>query len=166
MLLGSLALGGVFYLDRCDLYGNVLSRHCAKNGLTTEGLNHALDVVARQGANSTWKIGLIDDEGFDAVDAADTMSSHAGWTEITAYDEATRPLWGPGVITGKLAVNASYIAFNMNAAKSIKGMFLSSNNTKGGTTGILLCTGIFDDAASMLPAERAKGFYRLSAEGR
>ena len=164
--MGSIQIGGAFFFERCDKNGRVISRHFAKNGLTTPGLNHALDVIARQGSQSTWKIGLIDDENFDAVSVDDTMSSHAGWTEVTDYSEANRPLWGPGVVTGKLAVNSAHVAFTMTAEKTVKGMFLVSENTKGGTTGILLCTGIFDAEALMLPTEVYKGFYRLSAEGR
>jgi len=161
-----LCLGGEFLFERCDPLGRVLSRHYAKNGLTTAGLNDALETLVRQGTLRTWRIGLIDDDGFDEVLVADTMASHAGWTESTAYAEANRPLWGPGAISGKLAINAVRVDFTMTATTSIKGAFLSSDGTKGGSSGILLCTGIFDSAAAMLDTETFKCFYRLSADGR
>ena len=162
---GSLLLGGEFWLERWR-GDTLIKRYRAKNGLTTAGLNDALETLVRQGTLRTWRIGLIDDTDFDEVDVADTMASHAGWTELTSYDEASRPLWGPAAVTGKLAVNSSSVAFTLSADASIKGLFLSSDGTKGGTTGILLCTGLFDDAAAMLDNEVAKCFYRISVQGR
>lgn len=160
-----LMLGGAFLVERVR-NGRVLSRHYAKNGLTLVGLNHSLDVVARQGSQSTWKMGLIAADGYDQVASSDTMSSHAGWTEAVSYTEANRPLWNPGAISGKLAVNPVKTVFTLNADTEVQGMFLVSDNTKSGTAGILLCTGIFDSPALMLSGELMRCFYRLSAEGR
>jgi hypothetical protein len=72
------------------------------------------------------------------VAAGDTMSSHAGWTEFTGYDEATRELWD-FVQTGASATNAASRAeFTITlASQTIGGLFLVNNSTKGGSTGIL-----------------------------
>jgi hypothetical protein len=81
------------------------------------------------------------------------MASHAGWTEQTGYSQATRPACtfgtattaDPSVITNSLAA----AAFSINATATIGGAFLTSNNTKSGTTGIL-----FSAAAFAAPGDR------------
>ncbi len=77
--------------------------------------------------------------------AADTMSSHAGWTEVTAYDEATREALTLGTVSGQSVDNsASKASFSINADSTvIGGCFVATNNTKGGTTGVLYSIGAF-----------------------
>jgi hypothetical protein len=75
------------------------------------------------------------------------MSSHAGWTEVTAYSESTRPIAtfaaatnaNPSVVTN----TASKATFTMNGTTTVGGAFLTSNNTKGGTTGTLFSAADF-----------------------
>jgi hypothetical protein len=75
------------------------------------------------------------------------MSSHIGWTEVTAYSNANRPTAtfatpttaDPSVVTN----SASPASFNINATATIGGAFLTSNNTKGGTTGTLFSAADF-----------------------
>lgn len=158
-------LGGTFYCERWR-NGRLISRHRAKNGMTLVGLNDALEVLCRQQTQRTWKIGLIDAAGFDELSEDDTMASHAGWTEITAYSEGTRPAWGPGAAAGQVSINASSVAFTFTSAKTIGGLFLASDNTKGGTSGILLCTGELTTPATMAIGEQYKAIYEFVAEGR
>lgn len=75
---------------------------------------------------------------FDAR-AADTMASHASWTELTAYSEANRQAFTPGTIAnGSVDNSASKAVFTINAdATIIAGLFMADNNSKGGTTGTL-----------------------------
>lgn len=64
--------------------------------------------------------------------AGDTMASHAGWTEFTGYDEATRELWD-FIQTVASATNAASVAeFTITlATQTIGGVFLVALNTKG-----------------------------------
>ena len=86
--------------------------------------------------------------------AGDTMSSHAGWTEVTDYSQSTRPACSfgsasntnPSVITN----SGSPATFSINATTTVGGAFLTTNNTKGGTTGIL-----FSAADFQSPGDRA-----------
>lgn len=95
-------------------------------------------------ASASWFIGLISSVGYGAgVVAADTMGSHAGWTEFTAYDEATRQAWGPGSPSSNSVTNAAPATFTANADGTVKGIFITSVSTKGGTTGTLLSGGLF-----------------------
>jgi hypothetical protein len=66
------------------------------------------------------------------------MGSHAGWAESVAYSNANRPTFTPGTVAaGSVDNSAAKAAFTINATAVIKGGFLTTNNTKGGTTGTL-----------------------------
>ena len=104
----------------------------------TEVLNKALDVMYRnQTQIATWYVGLIQNDNFTGLAAGDTMASHAGWEECTTYDEAARPAITFGAASGGAIANGTPVEFTMNASKTVKGFFLTSVSTKGGTTGVL-----------------------------
>lgn len=114
------------------------------NLVTNEGLDHLLDVTLSNATQvSTWYVGLID--GSPTIAAGDTMSSHAGWTEITAYDEANRVTWTDGGVSGQSVDNSGATAtFTISTnSTTVGGAFLVSNNTKGGSTGTLYAAGAF-----------------------
>jgi hypothetical protein len=103
-----------------------------ENLIVDEGLNYLLenDLVA-----STLYIGLTD--GTPTVAAGDTMASHDGWTEVTAYSEAARQAWGQGAASSGSITNAIAATFTANATSTVGGGFLTTVATKGGTTGTL-----------------------------
>ena len=104
----------------------------------TAGLNDFLNSLFHAGTQrTTWYVMLINNSGYTGLAAGDTMSSHAGWTEITDYTSATRLEWTEGAAAGGSIVNSASITITFNAAVSIKGIALTTDNTKGGTTGIL-----------------------------
>lgn len=115
-----------------------------RNLVTTAGLNKYLDATLKTGlATPAWYVGLTD--GTPTVDATDVMSSHVGWVEVTAYDEATRQAWTPGTIAaGSIDNSASQATITVDTnSTTIGGAFLVDNSTKGGTTGTLLMAGVF-----------------------
>jgi len=115
------------------------------NTIVTVGLNHWLD-VAFHGETQVdpWYIGLIEDSGWSGVVAGDTMASHAGWTECTAYSEANRVEYNEAAAAAGVTTNSANKAeFSMNATKTLKGAFLVSDNTKGGSSGTLFAAGAF-----------------------
>lgn len=118
------------------------------NLVVTTGRNKYLDATIKTGsASPAWYVGLVDNAGYTAYNAGDTMASHSGWTESSAYSNATRPAYTPGTVaSGSVDNGASKAVFNINATATIRGAFLADNSTKGGTTGILL--GVGDFAAS------------------
>jgi len=114
------------------------------NLVTTAGLNKYLDSTIKTGVSSpTWYIGLTD--GTPSAAAGDTMASHAGWTEVTAYDEANRVEYQEGTISSGSVDNSGNTAtFTISAnSTTVGGAFLVNNNTKGGSTGDLLAVGAF-----------------------
>ena len=115
------------------------------NGVTNIGKNSQLDVLFNSGTQVTaWYLGQVDNAAFTAFAAADTMASHAGWTEHVAYSEATRPQWNPAAAAAKVSVNSTPVEFNITGgASTLYGAFCTSNNTKGGSTGTLWATAAF-----------------------
>jgi hypothetical protein len=77
------------------------------------------------------------------VVAADTSAAHGGWTEDQNYSQAARPTaaWAVAA-TGSKSLSSAAV-FTLNGNTTIKGCFLMSISTKGGTTGILYSAGLF-----------------------
>ena len=101
---------------------------------------------------TTWYLGLITGPGV-TTNAADTMSSK-GWTEFTGYSNANRVT---ASFTAATNANPSVVTnsgtpanFNINASGTVGGAFLTSNNTKSGTTGTL-----FSEKAFSSPGDRS-----------
>jgi len=96
---------------------------------------------------AAWFIGLYGPLASNTPAAGDTMASHAGWTEVVPYSNATRPTATFGVPTlnnPSAATNsASPASFTINASQTVGGAFLVSNSTKSGTTGILFSASDF-----------------------
>ncbi len=164
--MSGFAIGGMFKAEHYSVRGNLIHVYYAKNGITLLGLNHVLEVLCRQQTQSTWKIGLMDNTGFTALSEDDQMNSHAGWTEVVDYEETTRPLWAPGTTSGQAIINAGAVVFTFTADKDINGLFVTSDDAKSGTAGLLFCTGSFDASATMQIGEQLKCFYRIAVEGR
>lgn len=113
--------------------------------ITNEGLNYCLDVAVHDAAKvTTWYVGLIHSTNYSTLAAGDTMGSHSGWEENTSYDEAARVTWTEGAASSQQTTNSTAMAFTMNAAATIKGIFVTSVSTKGGSTGTLLATKLLD----------------------
>lgn len=134
-------LGGVFTITCRNKNGRVKWTDQADNLVVNEGLNHILDVVLLSGTqDTTWFIGLTD--GTPTVAAGDTLASHAGWVEVTAYSEGTRQAYS-GTRTGQQVSNsANKASFSINAnGTTMGGAFLTGVNS--GTAGTLLSVAAF-----------------------
>jgi hypothetical protein len=134
--------GGVFAIQCHDKDGNLKWEAESHNLVVNVGLQ---DMNAKYFTGSAytaaWYIGLYGAGASNTPAAADTMSSHAGWTEVVAYSQATRPACTFGTPTTadpSVATNsASPASFSINGTTTVGGAFLTSNSTKSGTTGIL-----------------------------
>lgn len=103
-----------------------------------QGLNLMNDVFFHGTTQvSPWYVGLF--EGDYTPVAGDTAATFPGSaTECTAYDETTRVEYVEAASAGKLTTNsANRATFTFNAAKTIRGGFLSSVAAKGAITGSL-----------------------------
>jgi hypothetical protein len=93
------------------------------------------------GYTAAFYIGLYGAGASNTPAAGDTMASHAGWTEVTAYSQATRPACSfaaPTTANPSVATNsASPATYSINGTATCGGAFLTTNSTKGGSTGTL-----------------------------
>lgn len=140
--------GGVFRVECWDKDGNLKWAAESHNLVVDVGLQD-MNTQYFKGVSYTaaWYIGLYGASASNTPAGSDTMALHPGWTEITPYSNATRPAatFGtastadPSVITN----SASPAQFNINSSATVGGAFLVSNNTKGGSTGILFSASDF-----------------------
>lgn len=141
--LESASMHGRWEVTCRDKDGNIKWVDYIDNLVVDVGLNEILDKFFKGSAyTAAHYVGLLGGTG--TVAAGDTMSSHAGWTESTVYSNATRPTFTPGTVAAKSVDNsASKAVFNINAGGTIKGAFLATSSTKGGTAGVLVSAGLF-----------------------
>ena len=96
---------------------------------------------------AAWYVGLM--SATPSVDHEDTMASHAGWTEVVAYDELVRQDLTLGSVSGKSVDNSGSPAiFTISTnGTDIGGAFVSDGSAKatdsGYNTGILYGGGAF-----------------------
>jgi hypothetical protein len=148
--------GGVYTVECRDAQGNLKWSEEMHNLVVNVGLKDMNDKYFTGSTyTAAWYLGLVTGPGAgNTYAAADTMASHAGWAENVGYSQATRPAAtfaaattaDPSVITN----SASVAVFSINATSTIAGAFLSSDNTKSGTTGVL-----FSVANFAAPGDRA-----------
>ena len=146
--------------------GVLLDTYEFPNDVTNEGKNTWLDVMFNGGTqipNNSWYIALINNSGFSALAAADTMASHAGWAEATGYSQSTRVAWGSGAAASQSVTNASPAVFDMNATATIYGIFVTSGSAKSGTSGKLWATAGFTSPVPVVNGDQLKVTYTVNS---
>ena len=160
-----LGLRGRFKVDHIR-GGQLLKQYQFNNDITNQGKNDIFDTFffdLTPIASSSWYIGLISLSGYSALAAGDTMASHSGWAEFTAYTQANRVAWGPGASSSQTITNASAAVFDINASGTVKGVFITTNNTKSGTTGRLWATALFSGDVPVVNTDQLRITYSVSA---
>ena len=142
----SVGAGGVYTVECVGPDGQVKWSDQFHNLVMNGGLaNMNGAYFAGSAQTTTWYLGLVEGPGSGTTFAAgDTLASHSGWTESTAYTGSRKAVTfgsattaNPSVITN----SASPSAFAMNATATIAGAFLCS--VSSGTSGILFSAGDF-----------------------
>ena len=162
---------GVYKIQCHDKDGNLKWEDEAPNLVVNGGLQ---DMNAKYFTGSAytaaWYIGLYGAGASNTPAAGDTMSSHAGWTEVTDYSQATRPactFGTPTTANPSVATNsASTATFSINATVTVGGAFLISNSTKGGTSGILFSASDFQSPGdrAMVSGDTLQVTYQFSLD--
>jgi hypothetical protein len=149
---GIIRFKGVFTVECLDSQGRIKWKRTANNGVTNVGKNHIYNVQFFTTAKSaTWYLGLVDNAGFSAFAAADTMASHAGWVENTAnYTEGVRQTWVTIAAAAGVIANSAFITFTITGSATIEGLFCVDNNVKGGTAGNLWATASFNEGDAVV----------------
>jgi hypothetical protein len=139
---------GVYHVECHDKDGNLKWSADTKNLVVNAGLAYMAGTALTSVTQiTTWYIGLYGAGASNTPAAGDTMASHAGWTEVTDYSNATRvaatfvtaTTANPSVVTNA----ASPATFNINGTTTVGGAFLTSGSAKGGTTGTLFSAADF-----------------------
>ena len=139
---------GQYHVECRDKDGNLKWTAESKNLVVNVGLAYMAGTALTSVAQiTTWYLGLYGAGASNTPAAGDTMSSHAGWTEVTAYSNSTRvaatfvtaTTANPSVVTNA----ASPAVFNINATATVGGAFLTSGSAKSGTTGTLFSAADF-----------------------
>ena len=137
----NIKLGGIFKVKCFDKNGRLKWEDKAKNLVVNEGLNHQLDILFISGTTQIdpWYLGLTD--GTPTVNAADTLASHTGWTEVTAYT-GDRKEFVDTRTNQSVDNSASKASFAIGTnGTTVGGAFLCS--VASGTSGTLLCAAAF-----------------------
>lgn len=140
-----------YRVEARDPQGNLKWVEEFDNLVVNVGLDDSLDKHLKGSAyTAAWYVLLTD--GTPTVAAGDTMASHAGWTEVTAYDEANRPTLTLGSVSGQSVDNgASKAVFTISSNNTtMGGCGVVTDNTKGGSSGTLYGAGAFTAADKTL----------------
>ncbi len=146
---------GVFHIECFDSEGNLKWSQDIPNLVVNVGLQD-MNTQYFKGSSYTaaWYIGLYGAAASNTPAPTDTSSTHAGWTEVTAYSQSTRVAVTFGTATtadpSVISNSASPAAFTISGTTTVGGAFLISNSTKGGTTGIL-----FSASDNQSPGDRS-----------
>ena len=163
---------GLFEIKCHDKDGNLKWEAQSKNLVVNVGLQYmAGSALTSVTQITTWYLGLYGAGASNTPAAGDTMSSHAGWTEVTAYSNATRvaatfataTTANPSVVTN----TASPATFNINGTTTVGGAFLTSGSAKGGTAGTLFSAADFGSPGdrSVVSSDTLSVTYTFSLAG-
>lgn len=113
------------------------------NRIVNVGLDDYLDKYWKGSTyTAAHYVGLTDSTPTDA--AGDTMSSHAGWTEVTAYSEGARQTLTLGSVSSQSVDNSASTAdYTASGSTTVGGAFITTDSTKSGTSGTLITVGAF-----------------------
>lgn len=139
---------GVYTMQCLDADGNLKWEARCPNLVVNVGLQDMNAQYFKGSAyTAAWYIGLYGAAASNNPAAGDTAASHAGWTEIVPYSNATRPAATFGTATtanpSVQTNSASPASFTINATATVGGAFLISNSTKSGSTGVLFSASDF-----------------------
>jgi hypothetical protein len=163
---------GVYTMQCFDKDGNLKWEAECPNLVVNGGLQDMNNKYFLGSAyTATWYIGLYGSGASNSPAAGDTMSSHAGWTEVVPYSQATRPactFGTPTTANPSVATNsASPAVYSINATSTVGGAFLVSDNTKSGSTGTLYSASDFTSPGdrSVVSGDTLNVTYTLSLAG-
>jgi hypothetical protein len=163
---------GVYHMQCIDTDGNLKWEAECPNLVVNGGLQDMNNKYFLGSAyTAAWYIGLYGAGASNNPAAGDTAASHAGWTEVTPYSQATRPACTfatPTTANPSVATNsASPAVYSINATSTVGGAFLISNSTKGGSTGTLYSASDFTSPGdrSVVSGDTLNVTYTLSLAG-
>ena len=130
---------GQFFIEHWRK-GKLIEEFKSPNLIVNQGLVYMVGAwLINVAAIAAWRVILVDDT--PTIVAGDTYATHAGWTEVTGYDEAVRPVWtGVAGAAGIVTNAASRAEFTITANSTLVGGVAlvgggSDPTVKGNTAG-------------------------------
>ena len=142
-LTETIGVTGHYNVQCLDSDGQVKWTDTIENLVVTVGKNDLLDkYFAGSAYTAAWYMGLVDGASTPTYAAGDTLASHAGWTESTAYSGSNRATvaWNAASAGSKASTATS---FSINATATIAGALLTVTQVRATTTGVLYSAGSF-----------------------
>lgn len=163
---------GQFNFECIGADGKVKWTDSIPNLVVNTGLAYMAGTALTSVAQVTsWFVGLYGSGATNAPAAGDTMALHTGWTEVVPYSNANRvaavfvtaTTANPSVAT----TSASPASFSINATSTVGGAFLTTSNTKSGSTGTLFSASDFTSPGdrSVVSGDTLNVSYTLSLAG-
>jgi hypothetical protein len=163
--VASFGVGGSFWVECWRPDGSLAWSSWAKNMIPNAAINDNLNVIyGGSAATTAYYVMMIDNAGFAALSANDTMASHPGWTENTNTSLANRPTWTPAAAASQSISNTTQVSIPMNPGSPImlRGFALASANGLGGTTGKLGATALLPTPQSCSSGDTLKLTYIIN----
>lgn len=109
-----------------------------RNTVMILGKNYLLNNNFQLGTyTQAWYGGIM---GTGTVGNTDSMGTHSGWTETTAYTGTNRPAYNPAAAVGGTSTVAA-LSYSMNGTYTVGGMFITTNQPVSGTVGTMYSAG-------------------------
>jgi hypothetical protein len=150
----SLGVIDYFTVECYDIDGNFKWKETIKNLVTTEGLNHVLNVIFKSDTQeANWYVGLKDvGSPLPADTGANLPSSNANWVEYTEYyvdspgEASARPALTLGTVSaGSVDNSLSVATFNIESpAPDVYGVFVTDGSVKNSASGADVLYGVGD----------------------
>ena len=141
--------GGTFHFQCFDKDGNLKWEDSAKNLVVNTGLQD-MNTKYFKGVSysAAWYIGLVEGPASgNTYAAADTLASHAGWTEDTNYSGGNRATATFGTATtadpSVIDNSGSVAVFSITGTTTIAGAFLTDVQSNSSTSGLLFSVSNF-----------------------
>jgi len=135
-----IALENYYQIECIGPDGQVKWTDEIKNLVVTAGLTDLLNKYFKgSGYTAAWYVGLTD--GTPTVAAGDTLASHSGWVEVSAYDGDRKALTLGTVSAGSVNNSDSKASFAISGTATVGGAFVCTAAT--GTSGTLYGAGAF-----------------------
>lgn len=167
-------LHNAYKFEAFDRFGRPKWVEEIPNLVTNEGLDDLLTKYLKGSAyTAAWYVGLIDNASFGAVAAGDTAAKISltanspttnDWQEADDYSESVRQTLTLGSVSGQSVNNvASKAVYSINGTVTVKGAFIASSSTKGGTSGVLYGEAAFSTARDLLSGDTLNVTCTLTA---
>lgn len=157
---------GRYTVECRDAAGNLKWAEAFDNLVTTAGKNTMLDKYL---AGSSWTTGTVymGLKGTGTAAAGDTMSSHAGWSELNITSSSgARQSVAFSAASGGSKSTSSAVAFSVTTAgpTTVAGVFIVVGGaaTNADTSGTLFSAGDFSSSRSVISGDTLNVSYSVS----